>query len=176
VQGPEVARKMTFFVTNAITFFVSGQILWDWVLRDEISAWSFTTGMIHFGFVLLGSGYWVDALTNPNAVIYKKDKSRTPSVVESNPNDASKKEAEIQPEKEMPINETKQADNSNSQAALKKSKKKPPLPFNFSEESDPNGNRQPDDSNTDQIKTDKEPPISFNFGEESNSQPEKSLE
>lgn len=69
--------------------------------------------------------------------------------MESNPNDATEKEAEIQPEKEMPINETKQADNSNPETTLEKSEKKPPLQINFSEESDPNENKQPDDSNSD---------------------------
>jgi hypothetical protein len=69
--------------------------------------------------------------------------------MESYPNDASEKEAEIQPDKEMPINETKQADNSNPETALEKSGKKSPLQFILSEESDPNENKQPDDSNPD---------------------------
>lgn len=97
--------------------------------------------------MLTGWGYLFDAFSDPNAVIRNKDQASAPSFVESNPEDDSKKEAEIQPEKEMPINETKQADNSNPETALEISEKKPPLQFNISEESDLNENKQPDDSN-----------------------------
>ena len=177
VQGTEVAQKMTFFVTNAISFFISGQILWDWVLRDEVSAWSLITGMVHFGFTFLGFGYWFDAFSNPSAVIRKKDKAPAPIVPECKFKDASEKEPHIDQSKEIPMNENKEADDSDPKTDLKKSDKKPPLPFNFSEESDPNHNKQgDDDENSDQIKTFKTPPPAFNFDEESSPQSAKELE